>query len=1080
MSLVVGNHVLHAAVPGLARVGEVQSDKVRLDCFESVTQPIAEQVWTQSAECRRVRLGAQTRVFWQDPDTGSWRAGRVVGGEPSGYFVRFPNSGQDRILPEAALRVRWDRPVSNPLDVLISGANESPFFRDTRLPMLSTLVRQRAACGNIPALLSSAAELFPHQVRAALAVLNDPVKRYLLADEVGLGKTIEAGYVIRQLLLDDPRARVAIIVPDVLRRQWRSELVERFFIEDFPLASVKIAAHEFPETWSKYLEFDLIVVDEVQQLVRTRNPEQSPYGELRALSHAVPGLLLLSATPVMRHEWSSLALLHLLDPDLYRWEEIDRFRDRLQLRKRLANAVFALVDEYEYLLPGVIEEISNLTPPDRRLQELSAAVLELLDENGDLRAGHERNQLTLRVEGLRAHIGETYRLHRRVIRQRRSQVLRDDEDSTTLPFEVRGRRRPEVLHHVSEAHNTGQEALLSWNAAVYDWLLDHDATGRATEYGQVLGILVSRAGGPLEDLLDTLRWRLHGDEAAADRTGLSSDERAVVGGPEALPSEHDLLDRLNDVQTSIPPDDFGPALAGPIQHCDRLVVFCGPGSLAPWLAAHLGVAVAGTAIHEHTMRVGAERSEAAVQNWLDGGGVLVADTSADAGRNLQHADGVVHCRLPWSPNQLEQRIGRVDRYGSQEAARQYVLGDRAGTDYMAGAWLATLTSGFEIFEQSLSALQEVVDEQLPTIWEAALTDGPSGLAEASEALQHTLKQERREVERLDTLEASYEPGNVGRDAFAALDELETEWRSIRDVTVNYAGNSAGGLRLETHETPDGVVEFKLGHKPPLVPPRLLASMGAIPPASRVGMFNRARTLRYPGTRPLRIGNPMIDLFERIASIDDRGQASAHWRVDRRHEGEALPYFGFDYLIEAATEPALSLVNNVAAATAALRRQADQSLPPFLLRVWAPAFEAQAVVDPKLLAWLNQPYANNAGDRNLNIERLARLHELFGEQERFADAARLAEEVARRELIERSELRRRARAAADRARQRIAISAAQAEARRAAGRLLSDTESYLTEVAVAEALADRLEEPHVHVSAVTCIVRSRTPWDTHAS
>jgi ATP-dependent helicase HepA len=105
MSLVVGNHVLHAAVPGLARVGEVQSDKVRLDCFESVTQPIAEQVWTRSAECRRVRLGTQTRVFWQDPDTGSWRAGRVVGGEPSGYFVRFPNSGQDRILPEAALRV---------------------------------------------------------------------------------------------------------------------------------------------------------------------------------------------------------------------------------------------------------------------------------------------------------------------------------------------------------------------------------------------------------------------------------------------------------------------------------------------------------------------------------------------------------------------------------------------------------------------------------------------------------------------------------------------------------------------------------------------------------------------------------------------------------------------------------------------------------------------------------------------------------------------------------------------------------------------------------------------------------------
>src|SRR6266545_4081941 len=190
-SLVVGNLVVHPEVPGLARVGEVRADKVRLDCFESVTTPVAKQVWARSEQCRHVRLALQTRVFWQDPDTGTWHAGRVVGGEPPVYFIRFPNSREDRILPESALRVRWDRPASDPLAVLISGGNESPFFRDARLPMLSSLVRQRAACGNIPALLSSAAEFYPHQVQAALTILNDPVQRYLLADEVGLGKTIE-------------------------------------------------------------------------------------------------------------------------------------------------------------------------------------------------------------------------------------------------------------------------------------------------------------------------------------------------------------------------------------------------------------------------------------------------------------------------------------------------------------------------------------------------------------------------------------------------------------------------------------------------------------------------------------------------------------------------------------------------------------------------------------------------------------------------------------------------------------------------------------------------------------------------
>jgi len=1077
--LVVGNLVVHPEVPGLARVGEVRPDQVRLDCFESVTKPVAKQVWTRSGECRRALLATQTRVFWQDPDTGVWRAGRVVGGEPSGYFVRFPNTWDDRILPETALRVRWDRPVSDPLDVLISGANESPFFRDARLPMLSSLVRQRAACGNIPALLSSTAELYQHQVRAALTVLNDPVQRYLLADEVGLGKTIEAGYVIRQLLLDHPKARIAIVVPDVLRRQWLSELVDRFFIDDFPSATVKIAAHESPQAWSKYNEFDLLVVDEAQQLVRTRDPNQSPYREVRAVAHAVPCLLLLSATPVMRHEWSTLALLHLLDPDLYRWEEIDRFRDRLHLRKRLANAMFSLTDDYEYMLPGVIEEIDALTPPDPRMRELSAAVLDLLGKTGDLRPEYDHAALRLRVEALRAHISETYRLHRRVIRHRRSQVLRDDQDSTTLPFEVRGRRQPEILLHDSDAHLAGQAAVLEWNTAVHDWLLDHDAGGRAVEYGQILAILVSRTGGPLDDLIDTLRWRVLGDAQAAERAGLSPEERAVASAPELLPGERRLLERLDSVSADLPSENLSATLTGPIRRCGRLVVFCGPGSLAPWLAAVLRAAPLDIAVHEHTARVGAERSETAIQDWLGHGGVLVADASADAGRNLQRADGVVHYRLPWSPNELEQRIGRVDRYGSQEAAFQYVLGDRGGLDHMAGAWLATLITGFEIFDQSISALQEVVDERLLAIWEVALTGGPAALVEESKALRDVLAEERREVERLDVLEASYEPGGAGRGTFAALDDLETDWRSIRDTTLNYAGGSAGGLRLQLRDLRDGLLEFTRGHRDPLVPPRLLASMGAIPEVSRSGMFNRARTLRFPGTRLLRIGNPMIDLLGRIAAIDDRGQASAHWRLDRRLKGKTLAYFGFDYLIEAATEQALHLVKHALGAAFALRRQADQSFPPFLLRIWVPAFQTLAVSDPELLAWLNQPYAHDVGDRNLNIDRLATLHDLFGGHQQFARAARLAEEAARRRLVETSELQPRARAAAEHARQRIAISAAQAEARRAAGRLLGDTESYLTDVAVAEALAAGLEQPHIRLAAVTCLIRSATAWSDHA-
>ena len=122
----------------------------------------------------------------------------------------------------------------NPVTVLAAGGNESAYFHDARLPLLKNLADQRAASASTFAFLSSAVELYPHQVRAALTVLSDPVQRYLLADEVGLGKTIEAGFVIRQTLLDHPDARIVILAPDALRPQWAQELREKFFIDRFP------------------------------------------------------------------------------------------------------------------------------------------------------------------------------------------------------------------------------------------------------------------------------------------------------------------------------------------------------------------------------------------------------------------------------------------------------------------------------------------------------------------------------------------------------------------------------------------------------------------------------------------------------------------------------------------------------------------------------------------------------------------------------------------------------------------------------------------------------------------------------
>ena len=584
----IGSMVEYPGAPGIGRVSGIDGAKVKIDYFESVAEPIAESRRVAAKVCRPVKLQDQTRVYRKDPDTGAWRSGRIVGGDQVEYFVRFPNATMDSKVPEAQLRVRWDLPVRNPVDVLAAGANESGYYSNARLPMLRSLVAQRAASGSAFTLLSSSVEIFQHQIHAAMTVIGDPVQRYLLADEVGLGKTIEAGFVIRQVLLDEPMSRIVIIAPDSLRRQWREELLGKFFIEDFPFATVKISAHETPKIWSRYQGYDLVVVDEAHQLVQVDDPARPPYRELAALVHSVQRVLLLSATPLTSRVTTHLGLLHLLDPDLYKWTEREAFEQKFRLRKQLANAVFALDAEFAPLLPSTVEEIKELIPNDPQFRKLAQQALDFLTKDGDLRREDDQHALAVRVEALRAHISETYRLHRRIIRHRRLQVTGGDD--TMQPYVLTGRTRPTRITVDTARQQLTQEALFNWQTSIANWLIDEALEDEALKtdaraYGQALGILVSRADCASCDLTDALRWRLHEDNDAATRAGLTDEERTRLAAPPIAPPEYQVLGQLADELAS---QADSTQLAGKLQPVveahKNVVVFCGAGTLATGLA----------------------------------------------------------------------------------------------------------------------------------------------------------------------------------------------------------------------------------------------------------------------------------------------------------------------------------------------------------------------------------------------------------------------------------------------------------------------------------------------------------------
>ena len=90
---------------------------------------------------------------------------------------------------------------------------------------------QQAASATASGLASASVRLLPHQLHVVRRLREDPIQRYLLADEVGLGKTIEAGAVLRQLITDAPASRVAVVAPTTLLSQWERELYEKFDID---------------------------------------------------------------------------------------------------------------------------------------------------------------------------------------------------------------------------------------------------------------------------------------------------------------------------------------------------------------------------------------------------------------------------------------------------------------------------------------------------------------------------------------------------------------------------------------------------------------------------------------------------------------------------------------------------------------------------------------------------------------------------------------------------------------------------------------------------------------------------------
>lgn len=352
-----------------------------------------------------------------------FRAGQRVAGKGIAFLVERVEVREDLLIYRGEGRelhegqLDDEQSVSQADDRLIGGRVDPVTQFELRLEGL----KRRAEARRSPSWGLGAARigLVPHQLRVAgIAAARRP-PRVLLADEVGLGKTIEAGMIIARQLATGRASRVLLLLPDTLIYQWFVELLRRFNLsfaiydeercealeqsggEENPFEDEQLVIADFgfleqnPKRAQQLQEarWDLLVVDEAHHLAWTPDAPSPRYALVERLAGATPGVTLLTATPEQLGRSGHFARLRLLDPQRYRdldayLAEADRFSELSQIADRLLDGI-ALDDTQLTTLQDAFAgdtalqaRLTDTTKPGHARELLAA----LIDRHGTGRA----------------------------------------------------------------------------------------------------------------------------------------------------------------------------------------------------------------------------------------------------------------------------------------------------------------------------------------------------------------------------------------------------------------------------------------------------------------------------------------------------------------------------------------------------------------------------------------------------------------------------------------------------------------------------------------------------------------------
>jgi superfamily II DNA or RNA helicase len=591
---------------------------------------------------------------------------------------------------------------------------------------LSTSLRSQ-----IYAMAASRTTFYAYQFKPLLKFLESRHHRLLIADEVGLGKTIETGLIFTELRQRRPLKRVLIVPPSHLMIKWREEMRNRFdlqfdildtngafdFLRRFEeegdettlrgiLSLQTLRGRRLQERWEAVEPaLDLVVFDEAGRL---RNPETRSHGAASLVGENADGVLLLTATPVQTGDDNLFHLLRLLEPDEF--SSFDVFCDRLAANRHVLDTLRLLAQpDVDLTTCAAVLRRVEATPIAQRFVQnpLYNDVLHRLQELTSPTL-HDRLELQRDLNGVSVLSHVLSRTRKREVHEkqpmRRARVVRaeptaDEQAFYDLVTEVCRQAYARFRDNVMAAFATmmPQRQVASCMVAMIDYCLERLAgRGNRGDEGEESDLTI-------EDF-----------EVDADDRPTSGVNWAALGDlhdwRRRLAARDTKWDKLREVLRTLDTEELGA----------KVIVYSFFKKTLGYIEERLAaegirtIMITGDVPAEQDVEPGSgiQSREARIEEFAANPKirVLLSTEVGDEGLDLQFAHTLVNYDLPWNPMRVEQRIGRLDRIGQKSDFITIVNLSMPGT--IEDRILERLYKRIKIFEHSIGDLGAILGEEI--------------------------------------------------------------------------------------------------------------------------------------------------------------------------------------------------------------------------------------------------------------------------------------------------------------------------------------------------------------------------------